>query len=226
MKARGEANEKLAADLRIRAAQGEADASRALTGNESRYAAYEAQIAELMARVKQAETSAKQIAELQTQIAKSQAEAAPAAKKIVGDIERIEGIGPAYGQKLRGAGIAWVLDLLDRGADAAGRAQIASATGIKPDFILTWVNAADLLRVDGVTPDWAELLEAPGVDTVKELRNRAPANLLQAMTETNPAGPGGRFAASLPKLEEVESWAGQAKAMRPRVTHNARGTSA
>ncbi|MCC6536016.1 MAG: DUF4332 domain-containing protein [Bryobacterales bacterium] len=137
----------------------------------------------------------------------------------MGDIERIEGIGPAYGQKLRAAGIAWVRDLLDRGAGADGRAQIAAATGIKPDLVLTWVNAADLLRVDGVTPNWAELLEATGVDTVKELCNRVPANLLEAMTETNPAGPGGRFAATLPTLEEVESWVGQAKAMRPRVTH-------
>ena len=38
---------------------------------------------------------------------------------------------------------------------------------------------ADLLRLWGVTPDWAELLEACGVDTVKEIKHRVPEDLLE-----------------------------------------------
>ena len=149
----------------------------------------------------------------------AQLKAAEGKKTVTGDIERIEGIGPAYGQKLRSIGIGWVRELLDQGGDPKGRQRIAAETGIKAELILAWVNAADLLRVDGVTPDWAELLEASGVDTVKELKNRGPVNLLAKLTEANPTGARGRIAPTLPELEEVEGWVAQAKAMRPRVSH-------
>ncbi len=196
----------------------------AVASDKAGNAAYENRIAQLEGNLTEAtrlaatmvtaadhEALMKRLADAEAQPKKSAAAA--------GDIERIEGIGPAYGQKLRAAGIAWVRELLARGADPEGRLQIVAQTGLKAELILTWVNAADLLRVDGVTPDWAELLEASGVDTVKELRNRVPENLLQKLTETNPHGPGGRYAPTLPELDEVASWVAQAKGMRPRVTH-------
>ncbi len=166
----------------------------------------------------------KRLAGLETQLTASRTEltqlkSAEGKKAITGDIERIEGIGPAYGQKLRSIGIAWVRELLDQGGDSKGRQRIAAETGIKAELILAWVNAADLLRVDGVTPDWAELLEATGVDTVKELKNRVPVNLLAKMTETNPTGARGRIAPTLPELDDVEGWIAQAKVMRTRVSH-------
>ena len=133
-----------------------------------------------------------------------------------GDIERIEGIGPVYGQKLRSTGIAWVKDLLEEGASAAGRTRIAEETGIKRELILKWVNAADLLRITGVTPDWAELLEASGVDTVKELRTRVPENLQKKMAETNPVG---NYARTVPDTDTVRGWVEAAKKMEPKVTH-------
>jgi predicted nucleic acid-binding Zn-ribbon protein len=133
-----------------------------------------------------------------------------------GDIERIEGIGPVYGQKLRSVGIVWVKDLLEEGADAAGRVRIAEESGIKRELILKWVNAADLLRVPGVTPDWAELLEASGVDTVKELRNRVPENLQKKLEETNPIG---NYARTVPDTNTVRGWIEAAKKMDPKVTH-------
>ncbi|MFN7920528.1 MAG: DUF4332 domain-containing protein [Bryobacteraceae bacterium] len=137
-------------------------------------------------------------------------------KEGFGDIERIEGIGPVYGQKLRSIGIAWVRELLEQGGSATGRERIAEDSGIKRELILTWVNAADLLRVDGVTPDWAELLEESGVDTVKELRGRVPENLHRKMTETNAQG---NFARSVPDVDTVRRWIEQAKKMEPKVTH-------
>ncbi len=133
-----------------------------------------------------------------------------------GDIERIEGIGPVYGQKLRGIGIAWVKDLLAEGAAPAGRQEIADQTGIDRRLILKWVNAADLLRLNGVTPDWAELLEAAGVDTVKELRNRNAGNLVGKLEETNAAS---HLAREVPTLDQVTGWIEQAKKLDPKVTH-------
>jgi predicted flap endonuclease-1-like 5' DNA nuclease len=136
-----------------------------------------------------------------------------------GDIERIEGIGPSFGQKLRAIGISWVRELLEQGASAAGRARIVEESGIKADLILRWVNAADLLRVEGVTPDWAELLEASGVDTVKELRTRVAANLQKKMEETNPTNGKGTYAREVPTVETVAGWIELAKKLDPKVTH-------
>ena len=241
------AYEKQIAELKNQLGKSQAESTKAAADEKAGGDAYEKRIAELKSQVAKSAAAdkagaaayEKRLAQLQEQLTASRAEftqaqsrwitglsdletklkAAESKKTIVGDIERIEGIGPAYGQKLRSIGLAWVRELLDHGADPNGRQRIAAETGIKPELILAWVNAADLLRVDGVTPDWAELLEASGVDTVKELKNRVPANLLAKLTETNPTGPRGRIAPSLPDLEEVEGWVAQAKAMRPRMSH-------
>ena len=97
----------------------------------------------------------------------------------------IQGIGPVYAEKLVAVGIETVDDLLAKGAEAKGRKALEEETGIRHDLILTWVNHADLFRVKGIGPQFAELLEASGVDTVKELRNRNAANLAAKMLEVN-----------------------------------------
>ena len=53
--------------------------------------------------------------------------------------------------------------------------------------MLRWVNHADLIRVVGVGPEFAELLEAAGVDSVPELAQRNVENLVTALAETNEA---------------------------------------
>lgn len=133
-----------------------------------------------------------------------------------GDIERIEGIGPVYGQKLRSVGIAWVLE---QGASAEGRESIVAGTGLDPKNVLGWVNAADLLRIEGMTPDWAELLEQSGVDTVKELRGRVAENLQKKLEATNPTGPKGRISPTVPDVETVQKFIEIAKTLEPKVTH-------
>ena len=89
----------------------------------------------------------------------------------------IEGIGDVYAPKLIEQGIETVEQLLDACDGPKGRKIIAEKTGISEKLILKWTNHADLFRIDGIGPQFAELLEAAGVDTVKELRNRVAANL-------------------------------------------------
>ena len=91
----------------------------------------------------------------------------------------IEGIGEAYAPKLIKAGITKVDDLLAKCATPKGRAALAEETGISEKLILKWANHADLFRVKGVGPQFAELLEAAGVDTVKEFRHRVAEKLVR-----------------------------------------------
>ena len=97
----------------------------------------------------------------------------------------IEGIGAAYAEKLIAAGINTTEQLLAKCAAPAGRKALEDATGISGKLILTWTNHADLYRVKGIGPQFAELLEAAGVDTVKELGHRKAANLAAKMLEVN-----------------------------------------
>lgn len=97
----------------------------------------------------------------------------------------IEGIGAAYAEKLTAAGLVTAAQLLEKCAAPAGRKALEEETGITGKLILKWCNHADLFRVKGVGPQFAELLEAAGVDTVKELAHRKAENLAAKMLEVN-----------------------------------------
>jgi predicted flap endonuclease-1-like 5' DNA nuclease len=131
-------------------------------------------------------------------------------------ITMIEGIGEVYQGKLAKADISTVEGLLEKGATRAGRKAIAEASGIDEGRILDWVNMADLFRINGVASQFAELLKAAGVDTVKELRTRNPENLHAALTKTQEEKGLTRV---VPPLSKVEDFIAQAKALEPMVTY-------
>ncbi|GAB1263867.1 DUF4332 domain-containing protein [Aurantivibrio infirmus] len=123
-------------------------------------------------------------------------------------IEDIEGIGPAYAEKLGNAGIKTIEGLLKEGAEKSGRKSIAEKSGISDTLILNWVNKADLCRINGVSTQYADLLEEAGVDTVPELAQRNAANLTEKMKEVNDAK---NLVRKVPSLSDVEKWVAQAK---------------
>ncbi|MFO1129485.1 MAG: DUF4332 domain-containing protein [Rhodospirillales bacterium] len=131
-------------------------------------------------------------------------------------IEKIEGIGPAQAEKLSTAGIGTIEDLLAKCGSAKGRADVAETTGISAKLLLRWVNMADLMRISGVGEEFSELLEAAGVDTVKELQHRRADNLAAKMVEVNEAK---KLCRRTPAAKEVEKWIEQAKTLEPIVTH-------
>ena len=96
-------------------------------------------------------------------------------------IQQIEGIGEAYQAKLNELGIISVEQFLDICKTKKGRKELAEKSEIAEELILTWTNHADLFRIKGVAGQYSELLEAAGVDTVKELAQRNPENLTTAM---------------------------------------------
>ncbi len=132
------------------------------------------------------------------------------------NIQAIEGIGPVNANRLRGAGISTVASLLEAGATKAGRAQLSAETGLAEDLILSWVNRADLMRVRGIGTQYSDLLEAAGVDTVKELGRRRSDNLHQALQEANEAR---QLVRRTPTEAEVERWITRARELAPAVSH-------
>ncbi|MFN2146238.1 MAG: DUF4332 domain-containing protein, partial [Anaerolineales bacterium] len=71
-------------------------------------------------------------------------------------------------------------------------------------------------RIKGVGEEYSDLLEEAGVDTVKELRNRKPANLHAKMLEVNAQK---KLVRRPPAHSMVEDWVAQAKKLPPVVTY-------
>jgi predicted flap endonuclease-1-like 5' DNA nuclease len=131
-------------------------------------------------------------------------------------ISDIEGVGPAYAEKLEAAGVKTVEGLLETAGTKKGREELAASTGIAEANILKWVNHADLFRIKGVAGQFAELLEAAGVDSVPELAQRNAANLAAKMEEVNGAK---NLANRTPSESEVEKWVAEAKTLDRAVHH-------
>lgn len=120
----------------------------------------------------------------------------------------IEGIGNVNAKKLVEAGINTVDDLLQKAKNPAGRKTLEETTGISGKSILKWANHADLMRINGVGPQFSELLEAAGVDTVKELKYRLAENLQQKLEEINNKR---NLVNRVPSVSEVQRMIDQAK---------------
>ncbi|MHB1455168.1 MAG: DUF4332 domain-containing protein [Saccharofermentanales bacterium] len=128
-------------------------------------------------------------------------------------LSEIEGIGSAYEEKLTTAGIASIESLLAACTTKKERSELAEKTDIPDLLILKWVNRADLARINGIGSEYADLLEAAGVDTVPELAQRNAENLFTKITSVNDEY---RFVKKMPTEKQVEDWIDQAKNL-PRV---------
>ncbi len=132
------------------------------------------------------------------------------------NIDAIEGVGESYAQKLKAAGISTTEGLLEKGATPKGRESIVEQTGINDKLILRWVNHADLFRLKGVGAEFAELLEASGVDTVPELARRNAANLRQKMAAVNTEK---KLTRKVPTEAQITGWITEAKGLPKVVTY-------
>jgi predicted flap endonuclease-1-like 5' DNA nuclease len=131
-------------------------------------------------------------------------------------IDEIDGIGPVYREKLTAAGINNTDDLLDHCCTPKGRKEMGEKTGVSEKLLLEWSNMADLMRVSGVGRQFAELLEASGVDTIKELRNRNADNLAPKMEAINMEK---KLSKTSPSVSQIKDWIEQAKSTDPKIEY-------
>ena len=129
------------------------------------------------------------------------------------ELLKIEGIGEKYADKFKTIMVTTVEELLEKGATPKGRDEMSETTGISGHLILKWVNHADLFRIKGIGEEYADLLEASGVDTVPELAQRSPENLHARLIQENDKR---KLVRQVPGLSQVKSWVEQAQNL-PRV---------
>lgn len=131
-------------------------------------------------------------------------------------IDHITSISQKDATRLRRSGVRTTEALLRRAASRSDRATFSRETDIASAMLLRWVKYADLMRVRGVGGDYAELLVACGVDTVKELRRRNPVALAMRLLEINERK---KLVARLPTQETVTGWIEHAQKLDPLVRH-------
>ena len=72
------------------------------------------------------------------------------------------------------------------------------------------------MRINGIAGQFAELLEAAGVDTVKEFRHRVAENLQPKLVEVNDQK---NLVNRVPAVSELERMIAQAKELEPVVSY-------
>lgn len=127
-------------------------------------------------------------------------------------VDQVAGVDQRAATKLRKAGVKTAQGLSRRAATGRGRTELAKVTGIPARKLQLWVNHSDLLRIQGVGAEYAELLVEAGVDTVRDLRRRNPTALTAKIIGLNGAR---KVVQRLPTESMVESWIESAKEVEP-----------
>jgi predicted flap endonuclease-1-like 5' DNA nuclease len=131
-------------------------------------------------------------------------------------ITDIDGIEADTAARLKEAGIRTTGKLLESARNPKGRRVLAEKTGLDEKKILCWANMADKMRIKGVGEEYAELLHAAGVDTVRDLKYRNPANLAKAMAAANGKR---RLVRLLPSEKAVLRWIEHAKKLPLKISY-------
>lgn len=131
-------------------------------------------------------------------------------------IAELEACEPGIAARLKSIGIRTTAKLLEAAKDPKGRKVLAERTGLSPQCLLRAANIADKMRIKGIGGEYAELLEAAGVDTVRALKYRNPANLAKKMAEANKQR---KLVRSLPSEKSIERWIEDAKKLPIKISY-------
>jgi hypothetical protein len=128
----------------------------------------------------------------------------------------IDGIDGGAATILKTVGIRSTRGLLEAARTVRGRKMLAIKTGFEEKQLLAWANVADRMRVKGIRKEYAGLLQAAGVETVKDLKYRNPGNLAKAMAEANRKR---KMVTMLPSQKVVGHWIENAKKLQLKITY-------
>jgi predicted RecB family nuclease len=131
-------------------------------------------------------------------------------------ITDIEGIDGEVVTTLKSVGIRSTERLLEAARNVKGRKTLAEKTGLTEKQLLCWANVADRMRIKGISKEYAELLQAAGVDTVKELKYRNPGKLAKAMADANKKR---KMVRLLPSEKLVCRWIESAQKLPLKITY-------
>jgi hypothetical protein len=131
-------------------------------------------------------------------------------------IAELECIEPGIAIKLKSIGIRTTGRLLERANDAKGRRLLSEKVGIEEKKLLRIANMADRMRIKGVGQEYAELLEAAGVNTIRELQFRNPANLAARMAAANRQR---KLVRLLPSEKRIGRWIDEAKSLQLKISY-------
>lgn len=120
-------------------------------------------------------------------------------------IEVIEGIGQRGGRLLREEGVSMVQEFLERYCHADHRREeLADKLDVDEETVRRWVSMADLMRVKGIGSQYAELLEACGIQSVSMLAQQNPEQLAKKLKLVNRAEH--LAILSLPDIVQIKGW--------------------
>jgi len=120
----------------------------------------------------------------------------------------IKGMTVESRDRLKAAGVNTTEDLLLRAATTAGVRSLAKEVNASVKDLTDWINRADLMRINGIGTELANLFEEAGVDSCRELRRRVPVNLHTRLTDINTEL---AISQKTPTIAEVERWIAEAK---------------
>jgi predicted flap endonuclease-1-like 5' DNA nuclease len=128
----------------------------------------------------------------------------------------LDGLGPGFAIQMKKVGIRTTEKLLETAKSLKGRQMLAEKTDITQGQLLRVANMIDRMRIKGVGQDYAALLEAAGVSTIKELRYRNPARLADAMAKANSER---KLVRVLPSEQTVGRWIDHAKNLPVKISY-------
>lgn len=129
-------------------------------------------------------------------------------------VEMLGEIDPSESDRLTAAGVETTEHLLAACRTPAARARLCGSIGVSDERLTNWLQVADLLRIHGIGPQFAELLLAAGVATVPALAASNPDSLAAEVARVRRAQ---RLSRAAPPGTRIRRWVIEAQRLDPAI---------
>jgi len=120
------------------------------------------------------------------------------------ELEEIEGIGPGFALRLKKRGVLNSCYLANKFLyDEHETKKLAKKLEINADTITAWASMADLMKIEGINSEYAEILQEVGIKTRYELSKEDPDKLYEKIENYKKKYPNGP---DIPDLNDIHSW--------------------